>query len=158
MKVILLVYSKNYLMGQIGRFLPHLDLTMVVLEGTFVMIPSGYSLCWYIFYLCYLKKEDRDIGYNSTVNSFLQTRGLSISGKWLAFREDLKFYILGRGLQPPGVFFKGIAGSTADLQIVFLEPLDKMCADILQSVYHDRSLYLLFFLYQNIFSVVLQEL
>ena len=133
-------------------------LNIGVLEGTFVMIPSGYSLCWYIFYLCYLKKEDRDIGYNSTVNSFLQTRGLSISGKWPAFREDLKFYILGRGLQPPGVFFKGIAGSTADLQIVFLEPLDKMCADILQSVYHDRSLYLLFFLYQNIFSVVLQEL
>ena len=156
MKVILLVYSKNYLMGQIGQFLPHLDVTMVCWKVE--LSPSGYSLCWYIFYLCYVKKEDRDIGYNITVNSFLQTRGLSISEKWPAFKEDLKFYILGRGLQPPGVFFKGIAGSTVDLQIIFLEPLDKMCADILLSVCHNRSLYLLLFLYQNIFSVVLQEL
>ena len=125
-----------------------------VLEGRVVMIPSGCSLCWYIFYLCYLKKEDRDFGYNSTVNSFPQTRGLSISGKWPAFEEDLKFYILGEGLLPPGLFFKGIA----DLQIILLEPSDKMCANILLTVCHNRSLYLLFFLYQKIFSVVLQKL
>ena len=125
-----------------------------VLEGRIVMIPSGCSLCWYIFYLCYLKKEDRDFGYNSTVNSFPQTRGLSISGKWPAFEEDLKFYILGEGLLPPGLFFKGIA----DLQIILLEPSDKMCAKILLTVCHNRSLYLLFFLYQKIFSVVLQKL
>ena len=129
-----------------------------VLEGRVVMIPSGYSLCWYIFYLCYLKKEDRDLDYNSTVNSFPQTRGLSISGKWPTFKEDLKFYILGGGLLPPELFFKEIAGSTADLQIIFLEPPDKMCADILLTVCHNRSLYLLFFLYQKIFSVLLQEL
>ena len=61
----------------------------------------------------------------------------------------------GGGFQPPGLFSKGFAGSTADLQIVFLEPLNKMCADILLTVCHNRCLYLLFFVYQKIFSVVL---
>ena len=129
-----------------------------MLEGRVVMIPSVNSSCWYIFHLFCLKKEDRDLGYNSTVNSSPQTRGLSISGKWPAFKADLKFYILGGGLQPPGLFFKDIGGSTADLQVIFLEPLDKMCADILLTVCHNRSLYLLLFLYQQIFSVVLQDL
>ena len=59
------------------------------------------------------------------------------------------------GFQPPGLFSKGIAGSAADLQIIFLEPLNKMCADILLTVCHNQCLYLLFFLYQKIFSVVL---
>ena len=67
-------------------------------------------------------------------------------------------FLLSAGLQPPGLFFKEIAGSTEDLQIIFLEPSDKMSADIMLTVYHNRSLYLLFSLYQNIFSVVLEEL
>ena len=135
-KIILLVYSKNYFMGEIGQFVPTLDLTMV---------------CW--------KVEVRTSATIVHVNSFPQTRELSIPGKLPAFKEEWKFYILGGGLQPPGDwFFKGIAGSTADLQIIFLKPSDKMCADILLTVCHNRSLYLLFFLYQHIFPVVLQEL
>ena len=135
-KIILLVYSKNYFMGEIGQFVPNLDLTMV---------------CWKV-----------EVGILATivhVNSFPQTWGLSIPEKLPAFKEELKFYILGGGLQPPGDWIlKGIAGSTADLQIIFLKPSDKMCADILLTVCHNRSLYLLFFLYQHIFPVVLQEL
>ena len=128
------------------------------MEGRAVMLLHGYSLCWYMFYLCHLKKEDRDLGDNSSVNSFSRTRGLSISGKRPAFKEDLKFYLLGEGLQPPGLFFKGIPGSAVDQQIIFLEPSSKTCADELLTVFHNRSLYLLFFLYQEIFSVVLQEI
>ena len=69
------------------------------------MIPN--SLCWYIFYLFYLKREDRGLDYNSTVNSFPQTRGLRISGKWPAFQEDMKFYILGGGCSSQDCFSKG---------------------------------------------------
>ena len=65
------------------------------------MIPSGYSSCWYIFYHCYLKNKIETLVTIVPVSSFSQTKGLSIFGKWPAFKENLKFYILVRGLQPP---------------------------------------------------------
>ena len=40
--------------------------------------------------------------------------------------------------------FKEIAGSTAGLQILFLEPLENICNDILLTLCYDRFLCLLF--------------
>ena len=66
MKVVLLFYSKKIFYGANLPICDQFVLNKGALQGEVVMILSGYFMCWYIFYYCYLKKEDRDLGYNST--------------------------------------------------------------------------------------------
>ena len=123
------------------------------------MILGGYSSCWYIFHLCFLRMEHLDLGYNSTYQLLFTGQGVEHFQKMAYFQGGFTFQVQsgsGCSLQEDQLF-NWIAGSFEDLQIFFLEPLDKVFANMLLIAYHNRSLYL-FFLYQKIFPVVLQEL
>ena len=71
------------------------------------MIPSGYSSRWYIFYLCYLKKEDRDPGYNNTVNSFPQTKGVEHFWKMVGFQGGFEVLHFRWGVATSTFIFQG---------------------------------------------------
>ena len=55
-----------------------------------------------IFYHCYLKKENRDLGYNSICQLLSSDQENEPFQKMTCLQEDVQFYILGGGLQPLG--------------------------------------------------------
>ena len=86
MKIMLLVFSKNLFYGANWLICAYVGLNNGVLEGRVVMILSRYSSCWYIFYHCYLKKKDRDLGYNSRCQLLSSDYGVEHSQKMSCFQ------------------------------------------------------------------------
>ena len=86
MKITLLVFSKNLFYGGNWLICAYVGLNNGVLEGRVVIILSRYSSCWYIFYHWYLKKKDRDLGYNSRCQLLSSDYGVEHSQKMSCFQ------------------------------------------------------------------------